>query len=44
MPNWNDTKAAAAAIHGRNGTQISAEEKAKIREDLLRKVAKNSQK
>jgi DNA-binding transcriptional regulator YiaG len=35
MPNWKDTKAEAALIHERNGTQISAERKATIREEMI---------
>jgi transcriptional regulator with XRE-family HTH domain len=33
MHNWKDTKAEAAAIHEANGTQISDERKAEIREE-----------
>jgi DNA-binding transcriptional regulator YiaG len=38
MHNWKDTKAEAAAIHRRNGTEISAERKAEIREEMLSAV------
>ncbi|MEU6171007.1 helix-turn-helix domain-containing protein [Streptantibioticus parmotrematis] len=38
MPNWRDTKAQAEAIYRENGTEISAERAAELRETMMSAV------